>query len=60
MIHLRQGDLQEARTIFDRAETRLKNQIISPGTDDLARGGPENYIIMDIFRREAENAFEQK
>lgn len=62
MIQQREGHLQEARETFDRAENRLKTQITAPGTDALNshRDGPENYLIMDAFRREAEKAFGKK
>jgi serine/threonine protein kinase len=60
MIRQRQGRLQEARDIFDRAENRWKT-IAPPGTDDLEhREGPENYLTMDVFRLEAESVFNQK
>ena len=60
IIHQRQGHLHEAREIFDRAENRYK-KIATPGTDDFEHiEGMENYLTMDVFRREAESVFNQK
>ncbi|HSZ54401.1 MAG TPA: protein kinase [Tepidisphaeraceae bacterium] len=61
MIHHRQGHLREAREIFDRAENRSK-KITAPGTDDFdhVEGSIENYLTMEVFRREAESVFNQQ
>jgi serine/threonine protein kinase len=60
MIDHRQGHLREAREIFDRAEHRSKT-ITAPGTDDFDHvDAIENYLTMEVFRREAESVFNQK
>ena len=38
------------------AENRRKTQVKLAGEDDL-RGDSENYLIMEVFRREAEKVF---
>jgi serine/threonine protein kinase/tetratricopeptide (TPR) repeat protein len=55
MIYQRQGRAQEAREMLDRAENRAKKLPRRPGEDNLADDA-ENYIIMEIIRREAEAA----
>jgi serine/threonine protein kinase/tetratricopeptide (TPR) repeat protein len=53
MIRYRQGRLQEAREMFDRAEEEW-SKMPKPGTEDLGyRDGPENYLILNVFRHEA-------
>jgi serine/threonine protein kinase len=55
MIYQRQGRTQEARRMLERAQERIKTKVKKPGEDDLA-GDAENFVIMEIIRREAEAA----
>jgi serine/threonine protein kinase/tetratricopeptide (TPR) repeat protein len=55
MIYQRQGRAQDAKEMLDRAENRAKKLPRRPGEDDLADDA-ENYLIMEVIRREAEGA----
>jgi tetratricopeptide (TPR) repeat protein len=58
MIRQRQGRPQDAREMFDRAGAQAA-KMPKPGVEPL-RDGPENYFVLDAFRREAEKTLNQK
>lgn len=54
MAQWRKGMHTEAQSTFREAADRLDRGLARPGVDDLARDGLEDWLICQVFRRQAE------